>query len=342
MVDDWLVRATNAIETAQTAEDLVRPLLDLLRELTGLDAAYMTQIDWSAGVQHVRYALATPQLPIGEGLGVPWPETVCKRAMEEKSPFVDDVLARWPDLQAAQALGIRTYASAPINLADGSVYGTLCAAGSQIRPVPPRVRQLFRFFASLIGKYVEREQLLLQLRRVNVELKGHALTDPLTRLPNRRATMDELQRLFAQARRLRQTVLLAFIDLDGFKNVNDTHGHDIGDAFLVEIGRRLSSGLRAGDWLGRLGGDEFVVVGLGPVIGSDGTHAIAALRGRLGPLTQGRFELPGVRLDYPGTSLGIVSVDPAVTTEEEALRVADAAMYLDKRERRRLQQARRA
>jgi diguanylate cyclase len=262
--------------------------------------------------------------------------------MEEKSPFVDDVQDRWPDLQAARGLGIRTYASAPISLADGSVYGTLCAAGNQVRPVLPRVRQLFRFFASLIGKYVERERLLLQLKRANVELESHALTDALTRLPNRRATMGELQRLFAQARRLRQAVLLAFIDLDGFKFINDTHGHDVGDTFLVEIGRRLSGGLRAGDWLGRLGGDEFVVVGLGPSVEVDGAHAIAAMRGRLGPLTQGRFELPGITLDYPGTSLGIVSVDPAVTTEEEALRVADAAMYLDKRERRRIQEARRA
>lgn len=77
--------------------------------------------------------------------------------------------------------------------------------------------------------------------------------DALTGLPNRRAVLTELERLFALAKRTQQWVLVAFIDLDGFKPINDTYGHEAGDRFLIEVGRRMSAGLRASDMLGRWG-----------------------------------------------------------------------------------------
>ncbi|EFF75480.1 diguanylate cyclase (GGDEF) domain protein [Achromobacter piechaudii ATCC 43553] len=164
--------------------------------------------------------------------------------------------------------------------------------------------------------------------------------DALTGLPNRRAVLNELERLFALAKRTQQWVLVAFIDLDGFKPINDTYGHEAGDRFLIEVGRRMSASLRAGDMLGRWGGDEFVVVGLvTPSSPEDPQRAVDEIRSRLALPLIGTYDLVDWRFDYRGASFGIVSVDPAVSSLQDALKQADQLMYADKQARRAQQMA---
>ncbi|KGG84434.1 diguanylate cyclase [Comamonas thiooxydans] len=122
--------------------------------------------------------------------------------------------------------------------------------------------------------------------------------DALTNLPNRRNVMAQLDRLFALAGRTQQWVLVAFIDLDGFKAINDTYGHVVGDQFLVEVGRRMSAGLRKSDMLGRQGGDEFVVIGLiAPPDPMDQDKALEAMRSRLAPLLIGSYKFAECSFD---------------------------------------------
>ncbi len=97
-------------------------------------------------------------------------------------------------------------------------------------------------------------------RREVAELAQRALTDPLTGLPNRVAFEREFERMLAQARRSGQTVGVLFMDLDGFKPVNDTHGHQTGDELLRVLGERLRERLRVSDMASRIGGDEFGVL----------------------------------------------------------------------------------
>jgi len=92
------------------------------------------------------------------------------------------------------------------------------------------------------------------------ELQRLVHYDPLTGLPNRVLCIDRLQQAMAQAARHRRKLALAFMDLDGFKEVNDAHGHDMGDEVLIEIAGRLKAELRAEDTIARLGGDEFVAI----------------------------------------------------------------------------------
>ncbi len=159
--------------------------------------------------------------------------------------------------------------------------------------------------------------------------------DALTNLPNRRNVMTQLDRLFALAGRTQQWVLVAFIDLDGFKAINDTYGHVVGDQFLVEVGRRMSAGLRKSDMLGRLGGDEFVVIGLiAPPDPMDRDKALEAMRSRLAPLLIGSYKFAECSFDYPGASFGIVSADPSANSPQAALKEADQCMYADKQARR--------
>jgi diguanylate cyclase len=148
----------------------------------------------------------------------------------------------WGDSEAARALGINTYVTTPVRLEDGSIFGTLCAASTERKPINEEGRQVLSLFGSLIGQHIQREHLLERLQDANRQLEAFSFTDPLTGLPNRRFILQELRRLFGLAQREGRKVLIAFIDLDGFKQINDTYGHEAGDAFLVAIGQRLTRG----------------------------------------------------------------------------------------------------
>lgn len=98
------------------------------------------------------------------------------------------------------------------------------------------------------------------VRAAREQLAHQALHDPLTGLANRGLFEEELQRAFGRARRRGRGLAVLFCDLDGFKQINDEHGHDVGDSLLVEVARRLKDSVRASDVVARLGGDEFVIV----------------------------------------------------------------------------------
>lgn len=329
-----LAQMSSAVITAQTVEQLTRPLLELLELVTGLESTYLTHIDDQRGVQKVLYARNSAQMEIPEGGVFPWEDTLCQRALKEKRFYTNEVNVCWGESDAARVLGIRTYLSAPVMMDGGEVFGTLCGASTQQQSVSEQGQQILTLFASLIAQHLQRERLLDQLQRANAALENYSFTDALTGLPNRRFILAELERMFAQGKRHGQQVMVAFIDLDGFKKINDTYGHDAGDQFLQAIAERLRHGIRQGDVAGRLGGDEFVVAGL--VDGEQQTPAAiaSATRSRLVPLIEGDYSLRDAAFYYPGCSLGILCVDPGSSSAEQALAQADAAMYRDKQARR--------
>lgn len=335
-MDPLLDRLSVAVPAARTLEALSRPLLEMLGGVSGLESTYLTSIDLDADVQRVQFARNAGALTIPEGLTVPWGDTLCKRALDEGRPYTDAVASCWGDSEAARTLGLQTHVSAPIRANDGTLLGTLCAASAERRPMSPDAQALLALFARLIGDFVERERLVERLRQANATLAAHAMSDPLTGLPNRRALVDELQRLLARARRERGRVLVGVVDLDGFKRLNDSHGHPVGDLLLQEVAGRLARTLRATDMLGRLGGDEFLIVGPGPVAAPAAAAQEAArlLQQRASAATAGPYTLGTLSLDYGGASVGVVAVDPAEADADEAVRLADARMYAVKRGRK--------
>jgi diguanylate cyclase (GGDEF)-like protein len=113
--------------------------------------------------------------------------------------------------------------------------------------------------------------------RPMLRLYEQATRDELTQLPNRAEFLKQAKRLVTQAQRKGQNIAVAMVDLDGFKNVNDTYGHKAGDEVLSIIGRRLSAIVRSGDLVGRLGGDEFALVLLG-VNDTEATQLVERIR----------------------------------------------------------------
>lgn len=330
-MDSLLGQVADTVARAHDLESLTRPLLEMLEALTGLDSTYLTRIDTEQGLQHIIFSRNSKRLQIPEGLSVPWDDTLCKRALEEDRPYTDNVAECWGDSDAARALGIRTYLSQPVRETNGRVYGTLCAASDQPVPVAPEVLKVLGLFASLIAFQIERERRMAELERSNAELTQLAQIDALTGIPNRRALLAELARQLARAQREGRPVMVAFIDLDGFKAINDRYGHEVGDRFLRHIAQRLKSGTRAGDFLARYGGDEFVFLASGTTD--------EELRNRLEALTTGRFEAPGVAFDYGGASVGVVSSNAEDGSLEDLLQRADQVMYEVKRRRREAGQA---
>jgi diguanylate cyclase (GGDEF)-like protein/PAS domain S-box-containing protein len=112
----------------------------------------------------------------------------------------------------------------------------------------------------VVQNYVALFTDITPLKEHQKELEHTAHFDALTGLPNRLLLADRLRQALAQSQRHRLSVAVVFVDLDGFKAVNDRHGHDVGDQLLIEVSRRMKAVLREGDTLARLGGDEFIAV----------------------------------------------------------------------------------
>lgn len=496
-----LEKLAYSVSQAQNLEQLTRPMLQLLEKITHLESTYLTTIDEAAGVQKILYARNTGNLQIPEGLSVPWSDTLCKRALEEKSFLTMDVPGCWGDSEAARALGLKTYLSTAVYTDDGALYGTLCGASAESVDVNPDVSQVLDLFSRLISQQASREKIARQateradlaeskardmqfvaeigamclsskdlpgllcnvsgnflarnywssaipfviedeksqvlqaeqekfapllaqllgsssqtgtyqpvfikaaytdpgvqqileacgysgqnqlflmtaasgdellggilliggdediseseqamvqscwhtltlyaerhhehelLEAANAQLTLYARHDPLTELPNRRYLVEEMSRMLGHAARTGETVYVAFIDLDGFKKINDQYGHDTGDDFLQEIARRLQSAARSGDLPARYGGDEFVLVGVNHEDQTDNSES--ALAARIEKALSGTFDLPNLSLEYGGPSVGVVGWQGSAAPDaDKLLAKADQAMYLIKMHRR--------
>lgn len=154
-----------------------------------------------------------------------------------------------------------------------------------------------------------------------------ALHDALTDLPNRLLLGDRLAQAIHAAERNSQGLALAYLDLNGFKQINDTHGHDAGDEVLKVVAARLQAGLRASDTVARLGGDEFVVL-LSPAQGrTEAERVLARLLDAVArPITLASGAQVGV-----GSALGLAHYPDDGRTPDALMRRADEAMFADKR-----------
>jgi len=163
---------------------------------------------------------------------------------------------------------------------------------------------------------------ITERKRAQDQLYHLAHHDALTGLPNRVNFIGRLQQELAMAKRIGREVAVLFLDLDRFKMINDTLGHDAGDALLVEVASRLKKLLRETDAIGRLGGDEFAIV-----LGNLGSGADAEqVAGKILKMLAEPLQVNGHEL-FITTSIGISNFPAHHTGPEELLKKADLAMY---------------
>ncbi|MGN6703998.1 MAG: diguanylate cyclase domain-containing protein, partial [Burkholderiaceae bacterium] len=203
-----------------------------------------------------------------------------------------------------------------------------------------KTRELEELNASLEAQRMqalERHNELLQFEvqeRRLAEQRAYELAtrDVLTGLLNRRALMEELNQAVRDANRRPDTVALLFMDLNGFKAVNDTLGHDVGDQLLIQVARRIGSCLREADIVARLGGDEFVV--LVKAVGVDMAEHLEPVVEKIRQAIAAPFQL-GEHGVSTSASIGVALFPRDGVTSDDLLKHADTAMYQMKRLTRR-------
>ena len=183
----------------------------------------------------------------------------------------------------------------------------------------------------IVTHYVASHVDITERKEAEEEIQSLAFYDPLTKLPNRRLLMDRLQHAISSGARSGRKGALLFIDLDHFKTLNDTLGHDIGDLLLLQVAERLSSCVREGDTVARLGGDEFMLI-----LEDLSDHPVEA-----GAQTEAVSEKILIALSLPyllaghechsTPSIGATLFSGRRASIEELIKQADIAMYQSKK-----------
>ncbi|MDQ0506596.1 EAL domain-containing protein [Xanthobacter agilis] len=211
--------------------------------------------------------------------------------------------------------------SVPIKLRSGKVAGTFAFYFTECRSPSPWHEQIVNACIHLCALALERQESQRHIARL-------ASMDSLTGLPNRSEIINLMSDELLRAEALKLPLALLFLDLDHFKDVNDTLGHTTGDRLLVEMSRRLKAQLRTGDVVGRIGGDEFVIL----IHNCRGDEA-ARISARLLEYLATPVNVEGLNLSM-SVSIGITLFPEHGADAETLLKHADAAMYEAKREGR--------
>lgn len=167
--------------------------------------------------------------------------------------------------------------------------------------------------------------LLTRLKQTNEQITHLAHYDILTGLPNRILFYDRLNQAITRARRAKESFAILYLDLDGFKLINDTFGHDVGDALLIEVAKRIVACVRDSDTVARMGGDEFTVI-LNNVRTPNSKDRVAEM---IVEAIARPFMLNGNNCSV-SISVGIALYPDNGNTAEQLVKLADAAMYLAK------------
>jgi diguanylate cyclase (GGDEF)-like protein len=214
--------------------------------------------------------------------------------------------------------GIRAYLGVPLVNPEGHALGTLCVMDF----VP---RQYGEGSVQVVQTLARGVAVNLELRRALLRAREMALTDALTGLPNRRAIMIAL----SEALPTGGDIAVISVDLDHFKEANDTEGHAAGDALLRAVADRLKEAVRPGDFVGRIGGDEFVAF----LVGVADQDIVTEIAGRISA-TLHRPVAHGTKLLRLGATLGVAVAPTDAREPEMVMRVADEAMVRAKRDGR--------
>ena len=285
-------------------------------EQLGFETAYVVALDGEGIAVERSVGAASPVDPSDPAF-----VELCRETIAGSGVFdLDEAsLARRASRAGATGASWGSFVGLPLDIGSER-YGALAFAGVGARP------PLDRFDREFAGAVAELAAVSLERARRQQHLVGLAHSDALTGLPNRLLLRDRFEQALAQAGLRGESFAVHFIDLDGFKAVNDTLGHKAGDEVLRLVAERLRTACREGDTVARLGGDEFVVVQAGP----RAEERSEGLARRLLAKLAAPCEIEGVALKL-SAAIGISVFPHDGRDEATLLESADGALYAAKR-----------
>ena len=313
---------------------LLEAILARAAALAGTAHGFIYTVTPGTGVMVVRVGIGIFADQIGYRIGLA--EGLAGRVWERGELLTVTDYSNWPGRRPdLQSLGIRAICGIPLR-SGATVVGVIGLAHQEPdRLFLPHEIAILSHFGELASLALENARLyeavqqeLEERKRTEKRLEHLALYDPLTNLPNRVLFRDRLQQVIASAGPANAGVGLLIMDLDRFKEVNDTLGHDLGDRLLRQVGERLAKTVRAGDMVARLGGDEFAVVLPGAEI-----RCASRIARRLLKAVAQSFSVDDQRFDI-GVSIGIALYPDHGADVDTLLRRGDVAMYEAKRQSR--------
>ncbi len=305
--------ASSILGTADTEEALVNAVSDIVRGAFDAIAAQLMLVSGAT--------VAASDGGVAEhviALDVLWPRA--QRASDLSVVTTSQVIERHPEFgHALKANRIHSLVVSPVRDAD-DVIALVATFFRRQRDVDADESELLSALARYSGQVLQR----IRLQEV---LRTAALHDQLTGLPNRTLLADVLEQALATASRYHRPMAVLYLDLDGFKQINDALGHGHGDAVLIEAGDRLRRVVRSGDTIARVGGDEFVVV-----CSNAGPSGVAAIVARIHDSLSMAFDVLDIE-SHLSASIGAALFDPGdrECSGDDLIRAADAAMYESKR-----------
>ncbi len=276
----------------------------LIKNIFGVNIAIVSMID-----AHRQWYKACVGMPVSE---VPRKDTFCTLTVREAVPIISTDAALDPRFSAnPHVVGepyVRFYAGMPLKTSDGYVVGTLCAIDDKPRDFGPSDIEIMSDLADIV--------------MAEIELRRMAGTDILTGTLSRRAFKDDGATAVALSLRHQNNLSCIAVDLDHFKQINDTYGHAAGDKVLVAAANAIKASLRQSDRIARIGGEEFAVL-----LPHTSRAAALEVAEKLRANVEAAAIDIGTRKVGVTASFGVASLDIATKDMDTLLAHADAALY---------------
>ena len=324
---DTTLGLINQLDPTQLLEAIIARAAALIGTPHGY--LYVVEPDEQTLITHLGIGIFAQQI----GYRLQWGEGLSGRVWATGEPLATEDYNQWPGHQGdLERLGLHAIVGIPLR-SGSEVVGVIGLAfaepgrriGSDEIALLTRFGQLASLAMENARLYAAAQQELTERKRAEETMAHLALHDSLTDLPNRALLHERLRQAILAARRTDQSLALLVMDMDRFKEVNDTLGHYYGDVLLRQVGERLREGLRASDTVARLGGDEFAVLLPGADLAGARWAALKLLS-----ILEHPFELEGNALDVR-VSIGVALYPDHGADAETLLRRADVAMYVAKR-----------
>lgn len=316
---DRLLSVRGLISTEGNSTPELASLVQLAKDVFGTPCAAVNIIDedWQ------RVACQVGSIPIGE---CSRDDSVCSRVVYANEVVVVPDLSRHPEFRSFPAIlgkpGFRFYAGAPVSLEPDLPVGSFCLLDVEQRDFSDAEIRNLRQFADVASGLLRLQKANFMMEFAEEKLKLAAMTDPLTGFYNRSALVSLIDVMLANALSSQQGFGVLYMDMDGFKQINDKLGHPAGDQVLTHAAKRISECVRAQDVVVRMGGDEFAIFVPDP-------PGVAALS-ELSECLLEEFRRPFVVDDNIVTarlSIGVALAPEAGSERLGLLKAVDEALY---------------